>query len=56
MNNSELAESLTAHIQNMLDLTSQLNDTIEQENQLKTFSSIFSSGRNGMYLIFEPKI
>jgi hypothetical protein len=34
MNNSELAESLTAHIQNMLDLTSQLNDTIEQENQL----------------------
>ena len=34
MNNSELAESLTAHIQNMLDLTAQLNDTIEQENQL----------------------
>ncbi len=34
MNNSELAESLTAHLQNMLDLTTELNSLIETENEM----------------------
>jgi len=34
MNNAELAESLTAHIQQMLDMSSELNDLVEKENQL----------------------
>jgi len=34
MNNSELAESLTAHLQNMLDLSLELNQLIEKENEM----------------------
>ena len=34
MNNNELAESLTSHIQNMLDLSLELNSLVEKENEM----------------------